>query len=242
MQTTLDLRARFAAARDAEENAGSTPVTTPAQPSAAGAPRWLTNGRVELVRKMLAERYPAQEAAERFAAIDWASMTPRGYQAGIDRLKGVPRLDRPVPAAPAEAPKTTASVEGTLPLCEGRFTVEFEDGDHKTLRIRQQDEDAKFMPGRLIVSHLTGPDNTNDYTSVGHVAPNGAIVIWKKHRGNARLAEALRVLAGDPLAAVKAYARMSQHCGFCGLPLTHPTSLDWLYGERCAEKHGLPWG
>lgn len=241
MQTTIDIRAKFAAARAAEEAAENAPVATPAQPSAAGAPRWLTNGRVELVRKMLAERYPAQEAAERFAAIKWDGMTMRAYQAGIDRLKGVPHIDRQARPVPAEAPKTTASVEGTLELCEGRFTVEFEDGDHKTLRIRQQDADAKFMPGRLLVGHLTGPDNSNDYTNVGHVVGN-RIVLWKKHRTNERLAEALRVLAGDPLAAVKAYARMSQHCGFCGRPLTHPNSLDALMGQKCAEDRGLPWG
>lgn len=247
MQTTLDLRAKFAAARAAEESTENAPAAPPAVP----AP-FMTEGRTKLFRDMIFERFPAEQAQQRFeTAVERIAQEQRngGYRRArteFDRfytwLRQQPRLPKATkPAAPVEAPKTTASVEGTLELCEGRFTVEFEDGEHKTLRIRQQDEDARFMPGRLLVGHLTGPDNTNDYTNVGHVVGN-RIVLWKKHRTNERLAEALRVLAGDPLAAVKAYARMSQHCGFCGLPLTHPTSLDCLYGERCAEKHGLPWG
>lgn len=245
MQTTIDLRARFAAAREAEETQQNAPAPTPAAP--ARKP-FMTEGRTKLFRDMIFERFEEGQAVKRFeSAMERIAMAEA--QGGTRRarkefdvfytwLRQQPRLTRP-----SKTPMPTAPVvEGTMPLCEGRFTVEFEDGDHKTLRIRQQDADAKFMPGRLIVGHLTGPDNTNDYTSVGHVAPSGQIVIWKKHRDNERLVEALRVLAGDPLAAVKAYARMSQHCGFCGRPLTHPTSLDVLYGEKCAEKHGLPWG
>jgi len=198
MQTTLDIRARFANVVKAEREAAQQAPKAPAQGS---LPRWITPGRIELVRKMLAERYAAEEAAERFAAIDWASMTQRGYQAGIDRLKGVPRIDRP--ARPAQAAPV---MEATVPLIEGTFTVSFEDGGHKTLRVRRQREDAKFKPGELLVGHLVGPDNDNDYTNVGHVTPSGQVSIWRKHRDNARLAEAIRVLVGDPKAAATAYA------------------------------------
>lgn len=243
-QLTTDLRAGFA---NVIESAKAEEAEQAPAPAAKRG--FMTEGRTKLFRDMLFERFPAERAQQRFdIAMESIAMAQRqgGYRRArvtFDRyytwLRQQPKLAAP---KTVDAAQSTPSVGGTLPLCEGRFTVEFEDGSHKTLRIRQQDEDAKFMPGRLIVGHLTGPDNSSDYTNVGHVAPNGQIVIWKKHRDNEKLAEALRVLAGDPLAAVKAYARMSQHCGFCGKPLTHPTSLDYLYGERCAEKHGLPWG
>lgn len=239
MQLDTDLRARFAnvieSERQDEEKRAATHA--PAQPIAAGAPRWLTNGRVELVRKMLAERYPAQEAAERFAAIEWDGMTMRAYQAGIDRLKGVPRIDRqarPVQTAPA------AGI--TLPLMEGKFTVVFEDGSHKTLRIRRQHENASFKPGEVLIGHLTGPNNQCDYTNVGQIAPNGRVSVWRKHQGNERLAEAIRVLAGDPLAAAKAYATESGVCAFGDHELTTKISLEMGYGPGCAKKYGLPWG
>lgn len=243
-QLTTDLRARFAdvieSERQAEEaDAKRATAHAPAQPIAAGAPRWLTTGRVELVRKMLAERYPAQEAAERFAAIKWDGMTLRAYQAGIDRLKGVPRIDRharPVPVQSAPA------VQVTVPLIEGKFTVSFEDGSHKTLRVRRQREDAKFKPGELLVGHLVGPDNDNDYTNVGHVTPSGGVSIWRKHQGNERLAEAIRVLVGDPKAAATAYAEKSGNCAACGRTLTAPVEENPFravgLGPECGKKAG----
>lgn len=230
MQTTTDLRARFANVMD-EARQEEAPAQAP-------APRpYVTQGRIDLIRTMLFERFDAAEAQQRFDHFDWAKMPKDKFGQIYTWLRQVPKRENTASKGePVPAPK------GDLPLVEGRFTVVFEDGSHKTLRIRRQDENKAFKPGALLVSHLTGPDNSNDYTSVGHVTESGNVAIWRKHRDNKRLAEAIRVLVGDPLAAIKAYAQMSQHCGFCGLPLTHPTSLECLYGERCAEKYGLPWG
>jgi hypothetical protein len=74
-----------------------------------------------------------------------------------------------------------------------------------------------------------------------HVGENGLINVWKKHRGNARLAEAVKVLAGDPRATMLAYGRMSRRCGKagCGRKLTHPDSIERGMSRQHAAELGL---
>lgn len=134
----------------------------------------------------------------------------------------------PVQATPAQpAPQVTNE------LMVGYFVVRFEDTTHMTFCIDRQDEDDKFMPGRLIVAYQYGPDNEVDYKRIGHVA-DGRVVIWKKHRDNERLTEAVKVLVGDPHAAQKAYVQESGNCAKCGRLLT--ASAGELYGPICAGK------
>lgn len=225
MQLDTDIRTRFANVIESQRQAEQDEETraaahAPAQPNAAGAPRWLTNGRVELVRKMLAERYPAQEAAERFAAIKWDGMTMRAYQAGIDRLKSVPRIDRQARPVPAETTKVETK------LFDGYFTVVLDEENYRTIRVRTQDAKANFKPGEMILGYLNGQDNYSNYQSFGHVdSRTGRIVIWKKHRDNEVLAEVVKVLEGDVRAAAQAYFKMSRNCVACGTMITKPESI-----------------
>jgi hypothetical protein len=177
-------------------------------------------------------------------------MTAGQYQAGIDRLKGLPKLTAPAaPVPPASKPAAIgpvahqAAIKVSGELFEGKYTIVFGEGDdHVTIEVGRQREDAKFMPGLLVLSYLNGPDNCSDYAGFAHVTAQGRVVIWSRFKGNARLAGAARVLVGDALAAAKAYSAMSGICPFCHNDLTHPDSLFSGWGERCAEKRGLPYG
>ena len=222
-QTTLDLRAQLAAL-----------ATQPEATAPAPRPSRISEARRQLVHTMMLERYPAEVVAERYPAIDWDNMSVADFKSRLDRLWKIAKL-----APVTETPQ--APVYGRQDLAPGRYTIVFEDETYLTLRLTLQAEDAEFMPGKLLVGMLTGPDNTNDYTRIGHVH-GGSVRIWSKYRNNDKLREALLVLCGDPIAAVKAYALVSGRCGYCNLELTTPASIDAGCGEKCANDHGIPYG
>lgn len=231
-----DLRGGFNRLAEHEQAASNAVAPQPAKRP------FMTEGRTKLFRDMLFERFEAEEAQRRFEfAMDGITKADEQgkARAEFDKfftwLKAQPKLTAQAakPAAPVQQ-----AIEGTTPLIEGKFTVVFDDESYKTLRVRRQREDAKFMPGRMLVGHLTGSDNEADYTNVGHVAEDGRVVIWKKHQGNAKLAEAVRVLVGDPRAAAQAYAEHSGSCSKCGRTLTVPASLNAGLGPECAKKVG----
>jgi hypothetical protein len=127
----------------------------------------------------------------------------------------------PRPAAPAP---TGILLSGKLH--EGYFTVMLASGERRTFRIRRQAKDARFAPGELLVSYLSGSDNENDYTGCAFVSERHGMTVsirpYKKVRGDGLLMEALRVLAGDPAAAGKGYAEESGNCYKCNRVLTVP--------------------
>lgn len=120
----------------------------------------------------------------------------------------------------------------------GYFTAQFGDDpqDYVTLRIRRQGKDSTFRPGGLIVSHLMGRDNQHDYTRFAHIDERGRCWIWKSYADNSRLRQAVASVLGDQKAAGEAWARTSECCWRCGLPLTTPESLDRLMGDECFRK------
>lgn len=137
----------------------------------------------------------------------------------------------------AAAPVTVG--QQARPLVPGWYTVVFDDDDdHRTIQIEQQDDDDDFMPGRLILSYLSGSDNERDYTRFGHVDERGNVRIWKKHQGIPALARAINVLIGDPQAAAQSYAMESEHCYRCNRRLTSPESLRAGIGPDCMAKFG----
>lgn len=118
---------------------------------------------------------------------------------------------------------------------EGYFTVTLQDEDYVTLRFRRQPEQDGFMPGKVLVGYLTGPDNTRDYLNIGNLE-NGHLRVWRKHRDKNRVIQAVKVALGDPDAAREAYATESGNCSRCGRTLTVPASLNRGLGPVCAEK------
>lgn len=148
---------------------------------------------------------------------------------------------------PEMPPERPAAIQVRKEVLDGLYTVVFEDGDYRTLSVRTQEPDASFMPGRKLVSYLSGPDNTGDYTTFANFdAKDGHAYIWKRfqakeHEGS-RLREALRVLTADPLAAMAAYGLRSQTCGMCHRPLTTPKSIERGIGPVCAKKMSAAMG
>lgn len=211
-QTTIDLRAGFASALERARQAEEVPAPAPAQPD---APR-ISQARRDLVHQMMLERYPAEVVAERFPKIDWDNMTVADFKDRFDKLKAIPRID---------GKGGTAQVAEHR-LFDGYFTVVLDQDTHRTIRVRTQDSDASFKPGQTILGYLKGTDNYNDYVNFGHVdARTGKVVIWFKHRENAALAEAVKVLTGDVRAAAQAYFKMSRNCVACGTKITNPDSI-----------------
>jgi hypothetical protein len=142
---------------------------------------------------------------------------------------------------PAAAPKTSALTVAQGVLHQGYFTVVFAEDDRITLRVRRQRADARFRPGDMLVSYLNGSNNEDDYVkfaSVEETKQGTHLKVWKRFADTERLAEALKVLAGDPQAAAKAFAVESDHCSKCGLLLTVPQGpdnpyRDQGYGPKC---------
>ena len=151
----------------------------------------------------------------------------------IDLLKTLPLKGKTAAPAPGQPVLITA----TVPLAEATHTVIFEDDDYQTIKIERQPKGDRFMPGKLIIRYLSGPDNTNDYTGYGDVSEDGKTVkIWRKHTDNAELIEATKVLVGDPKAAALAYAKASGNCYKCDRTLTTPESLAAGIGPVCSGR------
>lgn len=157
-------------------------------------------------------------------------------QAAIARVAGGGLV---TPPAPASAPASRPARQ----IREGRYTVvNRETGNHRTYLITRQAPDDDFMPGRLIVALLDGPDNEADYTSVGVVSERGDRVwLWKRLRDSPSLLSDVAVLEGDPDACAGAYATESGNCPRCGKVLTHPASIYSQIGPTCSEKWGWPY-
>lgn len=140
-------------------------------------------------------------------------------------------------AAPAQPSQSDRPVIRVMqPVPDGKYTITFEDGSYRTLRVRTQDESASFKPGHQIVDFLSGSDNDNDYTGFADINDRGYANVWRKHLGNTELIEALRVLVADPKAAATAYGQRSGRCGLCGRTLTVPSSIEAGMGPDCAKK------
>jgi hypothetical protein len=151
-----------------------------------------------------------------------------------DLLKQPLKVAPKTPVGPAPA---SSKITATVPLLEGTYTVIFEDASYRTLRIERQSESAKFMPGRLVISYLSGSDNESSYTGFAHALEGDRVIkVWRKHEANGKLIEALRVLAGDPKAAALAYAKESGKCYHCDRKLTTPESVAAGIGPVCSGR------
>jgi hypothetical protein len=185
---------------------------------------------------------------ETVAEVFTCSQRPRTLQSiatGQQELRVQPAgtTVRPVgygPEAAARKPSSAITVTQGV-LHQGYFTIVFDEGDRITIRVRKQRADASFRPGDMLVSYLNGSNNEDDYVKFGSVEETKAgthLKVWRRFADNERLTEALKVLAGDPQAAAKAFAVESDHCSKCNLLLTVPQGpdnpyRDLGYGPKC---------
>lgn len=125
---------------------------------------------------------------------------------------------------------------------DGIYTVHGPRG-RRTFRVRHQEADARFMPGRQLIAVLTGADNENDYTTVGWLRPDGSAVMFRKHRGTDfhRIVDAFRGIylrnpLGEQMLGAGYELLESRRCFRCFRPLTTPESIDRGYGPECWSK------
>ena len=121
---------------------------------------------------------------------------------------------------------------------DGYFTVALDYG-HRTFRIRTQERDAQFTPGKQIVAFLNGPDNTSDYVQFAFII-QGRLVPWKRFAsGYHTILEAARFLispGSHQEAAGMRYAQGSGNCYVCNRMLTTPESIAAGIDPTCASR------
>jgi hypothetical protein len=118
-------------------------------------------------------------------------------------------------------------------IYDGIYTVETPDG-HRTFLVRTQAQDADFAPGKTVMSYLSGPDNSKDYTGfafVVHRADGSSINVWKRHRDNEALVRDVLLFSQDVENAL-----VAAHCSACHRILTVPASIFRGLGPDCAKK------
>jgi hypothetical protein len=152
---------------------------------------------------------------------------------------------------------TTATEITTVPFFHGKVTFQNVDtGEWRTFQIRRQAVDAEFAPGKTVVSLLTGPENTSDYTGFAFADENDGIRIWRSKRESAHFryyagmvaeflggrlegggedAEDQYLVVNDRTYSVHAERR----CAICGRDLTTPESVERGIGPICASKGGF---
>lgn len=193
------------------------------------APASLPNGR------RMASRYPGVCAScgQRF---------PEGTEIWYDfdarKATHVTCPERAATPAPVARPEPTPipETEHADEPREGTYTVVM-GGTHRTFKVRRQPEDRDFMPGRLLVSYLSGADNEGDYTRFAHIA-DGRLRVWKRFASDSLLARMAEVLLNPEAAkaAGLAYAMESGNCYVCGRKLTVPASICAGIGPVCSGR------
>jgi len=144
---------------------------------------------------------------------------------------------------------TATAIETTI--YNGEYTITNAKGEHKTLKVKRQKDDARFAPGERIVQLLTGSDNEFNYTGFGFVKADGKINVWRKKQG--RMMNYLAVLLTAAFAAIEASdsetvevpfefsghsytVLLSKRCLRCNRKLTNPESIRLGIGPECAGK------
>ncbi len=138
----------------------------------------------------------------------------------------------PVEKVEAKAPITTPRS-----IRDGYYTVVIEGNGHRTFRLRTNDADADFAPGKQVIGFLSGSNNEADYTGFGFVV-DGQVIPWKRFRTGYEiiLAAARFLVSGDHEAAGRMYAQASGNCYACNRTLTTPESIAAGIGPTCASR------
>ena len=115
--------------------------------------------------------------------------------------------------------------------------------DHYTYRIR---EFPDRMPPLYWVGILSGPDNTNDYTSLGRISRG--IFVWNLNSTVSREAPSFKAfnwmwerLVAEEYHAVSTQCTIyhSGRCSRCNRLLTDPVSVERGLGPVCRKKLGV---
>ncbi len=202
---------------------GVTTTRNPSFPNHAATVRPATEKQISYLRSLAAQLHPGTEAhVEKVIA------------GGFDRVsKAIASLVVERNAAPVVSATPVVSPEATnadVEVWPGRYTLETSEG-HRTFEVRRQDSDARFAPGQLILSFLSGPDNEADYTGFAFIANGRTLKVWKRFADNTSLVADAKTFLADPKAALE-----STFCGRCHAVLTVPESIERGFGPECYKK------
>ena len=138
-------------------------------------------------------------------------------------------------------------------IANGTFTLIWPDGQrHKTFKIKTQAADSRFMPGKRVISLMTGRDNNSDYTSFGLV-DNLGIKIWQTiSTGTSKVAFVYNdgklpiwtkvlwdlALNGENSRFYATGMRLeaAERCIVCNRKLTNPLSIATKIGPECSAR------
>lgn len=122
----------------------------------------------------------------------------------------------------------------TVASHNGTFTVlSVATGQHRTFRVKTQSSDARFAPGKRVLSLLVGPDNGDDYVEFAFVDDDG-VHVWDRVRTTwyVKLAAMLKDLA-EHEAAGRVVVFVATRCRVCNRLLTTPESVRSGIGPMC---------
>lgn len=115
-----------------------------------------------------------------------------------------------------------------------------ETGNHRTIRIRTQPQDATFAPGQRIAYLLNGHDNERDYLPFAFVKDTGKVIVWRRYRGQDTPSqyERLALMIADPARyeAKGVQYLFSSTCRRCNRTLTTPQSIENGIGPVCEGR------
>lgn len=137
------------------------------------------------------------------------------------------------------------AVQACSPISHnGTFTVVNKaKGTHRTFKIKRQASDADFMPGKRILSVLTGGNDWSSYKSIGFLYDNQDAVgvrVWNKLKGTQWAVLAKFVEKMDRFIETgKVEVQWSATCRRCNRPLTNPESLAAGIGPECRKALGM---
>lgn len=141
-------------------------------------------------------------------------------------------------------------------LYNGEYTLQNkETGEHRTFKIATQDKEAKFAPGKRILSLLNGPDNESNYHGFAFV-DDKCVAVWNKCKGtNGKkshfeyYAELFKQLMNhvvqdqqEEIEVVICFGgreykvMLSKRCFVCNRKLTTPESIQAGIGPVCAGR------
>lgn len=153
------------------------------------------------------------------------------------RFAGTARPAAPVRDEDVKLIVQPVAAQTLAPMPEGTFTVEHADGSYETVRIETVKTGG--LAGKRIASHISGPDNDNDFQGFAFVNDNRTLKVWsKKANIDERWVKAVQtvLLTGDTGEMAEAYAHRSGRCARCSRTLTVPVSLHHGYGPECLKK------
>lgn len=116
-------------------------------------------------------------------------------------------------------------------------------GNHRTIRVKTQPEDARFAPGERILELLSGPDNTRDYQGFAFVNVLGdgsvRIALWRSKNTQVwRQLAAMVQFPGHYIDKFNIEYLFEGRCRVCNRLLSTPESVASGIGPVCSNRQG----